>query len=157
MNGDLSNVSICLAPFFFLLAVVLGIAGVINRNKAKKASGWPSVQGKVIDARLEEQKSTDLDDNLSIHYRPVVTYQYEIGGQTYASNRTGVIPMNYDQKTAQKKLDAFPMGSALTVFYNPENPEEALLNPSKTTANIFLIIGIVVLVISCVLTIFIFV
>lgn len=157
MNGEMSNVFICLAPLFFLLVVIFGIIGFVNRNKAKKAGGWPSIQGKVIEARLEEHANSDPEDFSMANFRPVITYQYEVNGKVYNSNKTGMIPMNYDQKTAQKKLDAFPLGSALTVYYNPEKPEEALLNPSKTTANIFLIIGIVAVVISCIMSILIFV
>ena len=149
MSSDASNVFLCLAPLFFLLAAIFIVVGIVNRNKAKKAGGWPSVQGKVIDAHLEESKSTDTEDFTSVNYRPSVTYQFEVNGQTYKASKTGVIAVNYDQKTAQKKLDAFPVGSALTVYYNPEKPEDALLNPSKGTSNIFLIIGIVALVVSC--------
>lgn len=157
MTSDLSNVSLCIAPIFFILAIIFGIIGIVNRNKAQKAGRWPSVQGKVIEARLEERTSPDPEDFSMANFRPVITYQYKVNGKVYNSNKTGVIPMNYDQKTAQKKLDAFPLGSALTVYYNPENPEDALLNPTKNTANIFLIIGVVSLVISCVMTILIFV
>jgi hypothetical protein len=152
MSSDTSNVFLCLAPLFFLLAAIFIVVGILNRNKAKKAGGWPSVPGKVIEARLEEHASTDPEDFSMANFRPVIAYQYEVNSQVYTSNKTGVIAMNYDQKTAQKKLDAFPVGSALTVYYNPEKPEDALLNPSKGTANIFLIIGIVALVVSCAFT-----
>lgn len=71
---------------------------------------------------------TESDDNTE--YTPIVTYQYEIDGQTYTNDNTypgGFSPEKGSRSEAQEFLDEYPVESQTTIYYRPNNPRKSYL------------------------------
>jgi hypothetical protein len=101
-------------------------------GKAKAAESWPSAMGKVVSCEVVEEESTDREGHTSTWYNPVVSYSYSAGGREYQSTRLRF--GNYrsaSRKKAEAMLTAYPAGSSPALRYNPENPEECVLETTK--------------------------
>jgi hypothetical protein len=65
-------------------------------------------------------------------YSPVVTYAYPFGGRHYASESLTLLgtpgPLS-SEELAWEFLKSFPIGGAVTVFVNPDSPDESVLIP----------------------------
>jgi len=61
-------------------------------------------------------------------YVPVVRYVYRVEGKDYRSDRIAVGDLRNGHVTKVKPVvNRYPAGSTVTVFYDPEEPQEALL------------------------------
>jgi hypothetical protein len=140
-------VAFCLGGAFFLLGAGLAIFGFVQRKKAKTAETWPTVNGSIVSARLDQRTHIDHDDghtSTSTSYTPIVEYTYETGGKTYRGNR--IFPgasMSYDHGTAQGIVNRYQPGAVVAVHYDPADPTQAVLETKSKGGNLFLIIGAV--------------
>jgi len=67
----------------------------------------------------------------SVHYRPSFSYRYEVNGQTYEGRRYRYDghPSFYNEAEANQMVAAHPKNSEVDVYYNPNNPADAVLSP----------------------------
>ena len=107
--------------FLILNAVFLGIIFFMRRKMAA-VSEWPSTMGTVNTSYLERRSSSEGG---STNY-PVVQYSYLIGGQGYQSTKLAPGP-EVGGTGAGKVVERYPAGAQVMVFYNPQNPSEAVL------------------------------
>jgi Protein of unknown function (DUF3592) len=65
-------------------------------------------------------------------YVPVVTYEYDFGGRSFQSAQvtSGGSTASGSKAHAEKVAGRYPVGAAVRVRYNPENPGEAVLKTS---------------------------
>ncbi len=86
-----------------------------------------------------------------------VKYEYEVNGQLYVGDRVNIGPMqkSVNPRKSQEILARYPVGGNVTVYYNPANPQEAVLEREAAGANVAMILGIIFVVIfgcmACVL------
>ena len=104
-----------------LNAVFLGIIFFMRRKMAA-VSQWPSTMGTVNASYLERRSSSEGG---STNY-PVVQYSYQIGGQLYQGAKLAPGP-EVGGTGAGKVVERYPAGAQVMVFYNPQNPSEAVL------------------------------
>lgn len=101
-------------------------------GKAKAAESWPTAPGRVVSCRVDVEESSDNDGNTTTWYNPVVTYGYTVGGRELQGTRLRF--GNYrssSQKKAEAALAPYAVGTAPLVRYNPEKPEECVLETKK--------------------------
>lgn len=131
-----------------LIAVgMLGLGGflVVYYARSRKLktihSAWPSVIGRVLNASIEEGARTRFEDDAS--YFAQVEFEYQVAGQTYRLKQ-GVGRAYSWQAKAERHLQRYPFGGQVTVFYNPENPEQARLEQVQQSAGAVwaLIVGV---------------
>jgi hypothetical protein len=122
MNTELLlTVGIISFVLLILNAIFLGIIFFMRRKMAA-VSQWPSTMGTVLMSTLERRYSSDSG---STDY-PVVQYSYQVSGQTYQSTKLAPGP-EVGGTGAGKVVARYPAGAQVMVFYNPENPSEAVL------------------------------
>lgn len=130
--------SICFTQFV-ISAIMLGII-FAARNAAAKAQNWQPVPGTVILSTLEARRGSK---GHYVNY-PVVHYRYRVGGMDYQSRK--VSPgMEWGGSGAGKVVERYPTGSQVTVYYNPENPAEALLERSVPSVMIWLWVAMILI------------
>ncbi len=100
--------------------------------KAKAAETWPTATGRVLACEVVEEESSDRDGGTTTWYNPVVTYAYTAGGRELTGRRLrfGIYRFGSRQK-AEAALAAYPVGASPAVRYNPEKPEECVLETKK--------------------------
>lgn len=62
---------------------------------------------------------------------PSVLYEYEVNGQKYSSNRLMSMSMSVagNVKLVEKYVSRYRVGETITVYYDPNNPSDAVLEP----------------------------
>ena len=81
--------------------------------------------------RKMNQSATDgvISTHWQLIYRPDVAYRYTVQGVDYQSNRISFgarVYASFDH-FARQRLAGYRDGDSVTVFYNPENAAEAVL------------------------------
>lgn len=123
--------AIGLAMFLFgIYFVVLG----------DEVGGWPSTEGTIVDTRIrvwspvratfEEQR---LKGDITQHY-PEIEYRWTVDGRTYEGDRykLGTTHPKYDERDdARQAALRFSPGDRITIYYDPDAPDQAVLDPSK--------------------------
>jgi hypothetical protein len=120
-----------------LLLGILWVAGFGYAHfralaKARAAETWPTAVGRVVSCEIIEEESRDREGGTSTWYNPVVTYAYTAGGRELTGRRLRF--GNYrsaSRKKAEALLAAYPVGASPSVRYNPEKPEECVLETRK--------------------------
>ena len=145
---DLQNLSpvlitICIGGGILLFAMLviagtvlpmLGIFGGIGwfLNKKSKearalraaAGNWASTTGKVVTSRVEVSGG----DHTTVS--PHIVFQYAVYGMEYSNSqiKAGDVHMStYSSRSAYDIVDKYPVGAAVTVYYDPEHPEQSAL------------------------------
>lgn len=81
---------------------------------------WPRLEARVINATLAGKRAV----------QPVVFYEYKVGDSTYTGETDlGTPPFGARNKrtlTAQVVLEEHPVGSMLTIAFNPDRPEQSV-------------------------------
>jgi hypothetical protein len=119
---------------FFGLLWVAGFAWAHLRavGKAKAAETWPTATGRVLACDIVEEESRDREGGTTTWYNPVVSYAYDVGGRELRSTRLRF--GNYrsaSRKKAEACLTGYQAGGSAIVRYNPEKPEECVLETIK--------------------------
>lgn len=122
MNTELLLVvGIIVFVFLILNVIFLGIIFFMRRRMAAVRQ-WPSTMGTVNASYLERRSSSDGG---STNY-PVVQYSYQAGGQSYNGMKIAPGP-EVGGTGAGKVVARYPAGAQVMVFYNPQNPSDAVL------------------------------
>lgn len=119
-----------------LLVVALfwcGVVGVLDFFaipavlKQARAADFPTVPGTVIHSTTAETRSSKG----SLRRRADIHYRYVVDGQEFTGKRLRLSTLALGDGTKQTNaaLAAFPVGQAVTVYYDPAAPAESLLQP----------------------------
>jgi hypothetical protein len=104
-----------------LNVVFLGIIFFMRRKMAA-VSQWPSTMGTVLMSTIEQRSSSEG----GYTDYPVVKYSYQVGGQAYQSYKLAPGP-EMGGSGARKVVARYPADAQVMVFYNPQNPSDAVL------------------------------
>jgi len=108
--------------FFFVFNMIFLAIIFFMRRRMAAVSQWPSTMGTVNTSYLERRSSSEGG---STNY-PVVQYSYQIGGQSYQGMKIAPGP-EVGGTGAGKVVTRYPAGAQVMVFYNPQNPSDAVL------------------------------
>ena len=127
-----------------------------NRQRVLASMAWPSVPGRVTASSVREEfrrGNTDTPDSSS--YVPVVQYEYQVGTQMFKGHRVSFQDKVYDSaKTAFRAVQAFQVGTAVAVFYDPGNPSSCVLerkaynNSTPIVVGVILVLGGIVMLVK---------
>lgn len=109
---------------------IAGVLWLVSKRKTQAdtlraaSTRWPGTVGRVLKSRVEVSGG----DHTSV--RPYVLYEYLVAGQRYEGQqiRAGDKFMTtYTSRQAYDTVDLYPVGSEVTVYYDPANPSESAL------------------------------
>jgi hypothetical protein len=132
--------------FFFIILNVIFLAIIFfMRRRMAAVREWPSTIGTVNSSYLERRHSSS--DSGSTNY-PVVRYSYQVSGQAYQGMKIAPGP-EVGGSGAGKVVGRYPAGAQVMVFYNPQNPSDAVLETKAPAQWIMWLILIVFDVALC--------
>lgn len=107
---------------------------------------WQTTKGKIQKIDIVRHDMGDQADLL----QPVLYYLYEVDGKSYQSNVLR-IPENWstnDPAILKRVLAPYSQGATVDVFYNPENPEQAILERGVRVLDIliWIFLGLMMLI-----------
>jgi ribosomal protein L21E len=108
---------------FIIFLVFLGLAAPFYLRQRTVLKTWP-----IVRATVESANITPVNVRHGTNYMARFLVQYRVGDQV----RTATVPSGYADRNrshAQQWLDNFPVGSTVTVAYNPEDPALVRINP----------------------------
>ena len=143
MNTELLLVVGIIGFVFLILNVVFILILFFMRRRMAVVSQWPSTMGTVSTSYLERRYSSDSG---STNY-PVVHYSYQVGGQAYQGMKIAPGP-DVGGTGAGKVVDRYPVGAQVMVFYNPQNPSDAVL---ETKAHAQWVLWLILVIFDCTL------
>jgi hypothetical protein len=91
----------------------------------QNAQAWPGTSGVVLISTVQSKRT-----GRSRSTYPVVVYQYTVNGQSYQGQRIKAGEQFFNIRVAgeaQATAARYPVGAAVTVYYNPANPAESAL------------------------------
>ncbi|MBE0684562.1 MAG: DUF3592 domain-containing protein [Anaerolineaceae bacterium] len=147
--------------FFCLVFIGIGIGMLVklmkNFSKARLSKNWLATPGNIISSELDAQTTTDEDGYQTTTYIANILFEYQVNK---ASFKCDCINFDYGMRTSNRSkqqaiVEQYPAGSQVTVYYDPDDPEQAVLekrvNGVFTTimvSAVFILIGIIVAVMS---------
>ena len=105
----------------FILNIVFLTILFFMRRRMAAVSQWPATMGNVIMSTIQRRSSEDGYTDY-----PVVQYSYQVAGQSYQSDKLAPGP-EVGGSGARKVVAKYPAGAQVMVFYDPQNPSEAVL------------------------------
>ena len=116
-----------------LVGVALVILGADEIRRVLPTLSWASTGGRVDSARV----SLDTVGRALARYRPRpiveprfhVAYRYNVGGTEYVGRR--VDPLPETRRDPEVDLRRYPAGGAVTVYYDPAVPANAVLETPR--------------------------
>ncbi|MBS0528067.1 MAG: DUF3592 domain-containing protein [Proteobacteria bacterium] len=116
-----------LAPFG-----VIVIAAAYKTLQVRAASDWPSVEGRVVTSAAQMRSVRVIDGDRASgrsheqrNFANVV-YEYSVAGVSFRNNRVS-IGEDLGNFEVAETLAKYPAGKAVTVYYNPLHPKDAVL------------------------------
>jgi hypothetical protein len=137
MSTPILVTAILVFVLFILNVIFLGIL-FFMRRRMSQVSTWPSVMGSVLMSTTEWRSSSEGG---STEY-PVVQYSYQVGGQAYQGTKIAPGP-EVGGTGARKVVARYPAGAQVMVFYNPQNPPDAVLEKKAPAQWLFWLLLIV--------------
>lgn len=126
----LGGSSTTMAPYGLILAlIILGAfyvaASLWNIVSAEKSRTWPSTPGTVTRSWTSERYSRI---GWGINYTPHISYTYGVGERVYKGDRILFgIPGWKSKKTSLEWVDTHRAGETVTVYYDPAEPVNSVL------------------------------
>jgi hypothetical protein len=109
---------------FSALAVGLIIFGLFSMRETSRSRGWVKTDGRVVASNVRQFTGKDTTT-----YRPMVIYSYSVGAARFMSSRIAFRPVTSGDRTVAAQFAArYPVGRTLPVFYDPQDPEQAVLD-----------------------------
>ncbi len=139
---------LCCGGLLLLIFSGGGVFAIYQSRKSLKqadlSQGWPAVTGEILEAQVTAHPGTDAEGETDEAYLPVVKYRYPALGQTFIGNRRsfGFTKTHRSRQAAENELARYPQGSQVTVFYNPADPSQAVLERKAGASTLALILGI---------------
>ena len=116
-----------------ILGLVIVVAGVgvglfsgWQLVEGRQTDSWTEVQGTVISSNVDYNSggSTNSEESWS----PEVTFEYEVEGRKYTSRRVRIGGLFYPRRgPADRMIAGLPNMGQVTLFYDPDDPAEAVL------------------------------
>jgi hypothetical protein len=102
---------------------------------ANTSKSWPTVPGTITRSEVKVWKR---DGNT--HYEPDIAYSYTVEGKKYTSSRITVGDGSLDNNVSKaKRLQAeYPVDKEVNVYYDPDLPESAVLQPGTKSGDLML-------------------
>jgi hypothetical protein len=134
----MKNINFIGTKILFVLAIVVGIFGIVVLKRVADCKKWTETEGEIIsscirDIPVPETKSRN-------HLTPDIVYEYKAtNGKSYFSNNISFVDIdifprisdnyyagNYEE--LKQFLSKYPLGEKVKVFYNPQMPSLAVLD-----------------------------
>jgi hypothetical protein len=130
-----------------LIFLLMALIAAAQWRRVAAARRWPVARGTVVESRVEDYRDSDGD----WIYRPVITYQYDVGGRVYTNDLLAFGARSLTrggigaERKAQASVARYPLGGNVEMHYHPERPEESVLEIRSAVATLLVIVGVIFL------------
>ena len=136
-------------PILALLGAVASVVAFIRgRRQARASLRWPTVAGTITTSDVIEEAIEDKSNDDKSFIRKIYRYQvdlrhaYQLGKRDFvgtAPNWGGTAIYGL-REMAEKAASRYSVGQPVTVYYDPEQPGNAVLEPESREGSLTLLI-----------------
>lgn len=116
------------------MAAVVLFATFYKMKQVRRASRWPSAQGRVVSSGPQERKVPVMSDvqradgkaQYETRNFAHIVYEYSVGARKLSNDRVSIGEDRGNFEVAET-VARYPVGKPVTVYYNPKDPNEAVL------------------------------
>lgn len=124
---------------------LIAFATVRKLGEVKRAATWTKAIARIVKSELATVKRNDREGKV-----PAIEYEFSVGFHPFRGTRVSIGEIMPDTPEVQAALARYPVGGSATVYYDPANPKENVLE-RDLPANFGLIwVFIAVLAVVCV-------
>lgn len=139
------GLSLAVAPFvipgwlivaLIAMAIPGSIAGMIvyKMHDVRRAAKWPSAQGRIVHSRVRAVRRKQSDGSTTVSNAADIEYAFSVGGVEHTGKRIGIGEIPAGSPEVEAALERYRVGTTGPVFYNPDNPKEAVLERDPPTS-----------------------
>jgi hypothetical protein len=125
-----------IGPLAAIGAGVIGIGAYLNLRRERLTSlRWPTVTGTITRSEVATEIDVSRDDKghetTEELFRASLQFAYRVGEREFHSSHWnwGWTSLHSDRSRAEAVIAKYPIGKKLAVYYNPAQPETAVLEP----------------------------
>ena len=118
----------CSASFFATILIGSSVIADIG------TSNWEAADGVIKSSGV----SSSTDGEGGTTYCLYVSYEYTVNGKTYDGDRVSYSTDNSCNSWSKDADDDYPEGKGITVYYDPDNPSESVLEPGLSGIDFFM-------------------
>lgn len=142
MKSTAKNAGVPLVFTIIWSLMTLGFDGAIGYMfwQALRSYQFTETPGSVTTSHVDESREKGGKRS----YRPKIEYEYQVDGKTLHGTRCqfsdGSVSGTGARNSVRKIVDRYPVGAKVTVFYDPERPETAVLEHGITGTELFMLL-----------------
>lgn len=128
------------SAFLIFFGLLMAGFGIYFIALGYEAEGWTKVEGRITAVKVRVDISGGTTNwaagqhrSETRSYYPEIDYEWSVNGETHAGSRyrLGESHEKYQEKADAKAAAAkFQTGAPITVYYDLDNPDRAILDPS---------------------------
>jgi hypothetical protein len=111
-----------------LVVIGIGVAGWLFYQVTNTSVEWPTAKGVILSSGLSYEREPPISHLFSSQdWLVTVSFEYEVQGVRYSWYQQW-----YETKAeAEKKQLQYSPGATITIYYNPNSPTIAVIEPEK--------------------------
>ena len=118
----------------------------MSRERGRESLNWIPVEGTIISSNLELEVDAD-----SAAWIARIKYEYEVNGERFISSGVTVDDVNAGavslcERRARKHVNRYPVGASVTVYHDPNDPSQSVLEPGVVTGFHHYVLGLVLVI-----------
>jgi|SRR5581483_2857739 hypothetical protein len=119
-----------------IVMFVILLLAMIQGAPVQRARKWWSADGVIVTSYISAERDEENVKSTKIFYVPNVSYTYFVQGKQQLATRLhfGARQKRTQRDAAEKDLAPYPVGARVTVYYNPDNPQDAVLQIAAPAA-----------------------
>ena len=127
---------------------LLGLALLTNQEAGflspTAPAWWPATSARIVSLRIDEKLS-----GRGVHWTPQVIYRYSVAGRQYQSSRVSITPLHWTSREEANSFLARYVGhTEVSAYYNPRQPDQALLEKQDTRVDTATFVGALLIVLG---------
>jgi hypothetical protein len=119
-------------PILGAITILVGVGILIVRIyfsvRSSKSERWEQTTGVILSSEIEKNIE-QFSDGYEYYYKASIKYKYIVNGIEYLGNRiyfgNNVFASNHS--IAQSIINKYPIGKIVTVFYDPDKHNDAVI------------------------------
>ena len=129
--------------FFLFLGLLVIYAAIVKFKKVYLVQKWPTVKGRIIFNQTNSDNQGYKTQGLG-GYHEKIKYEYIVNRINYTSDKICLESFSSSRNRIyfRKIANKYPLGKEVTVYYNPSDPQLAILEPYIRGAFLIFFIGV---------------
>ena len=122
-----------LGVFFLGAGVGVALLGRHMLQQAGASENWPHTSGVIVISTVSQSREYDSrKKRTKTVYRANIGYAYLVDGKRFQGDKISFSGTGTSRKSASQLTAKYPKKKEVDVYYDPVEPENAVLEPGKT-------------------------